>query len=144
MVIRQATEADFEAIFLLIKEFSIFQKTPEKVTTSATQMLADKDVFNCFVVINDDAEIVGYACYFFAYYSWSGKAINLDDLYIRESYRNLGIGERLLDKIIETGKQNKCVKVRWQVSKWNTNAINFYIKKGAVINDVEINCDLLL
>ena len=32
--IRKATEKDFESIFRLIKEFSIFIKTPEKVSVT--------------------------------------------------------------------------------------------------------------
>jgi len=49
-----------------------------------------------------------------------------------------------MDEVFELAKQEGCKKVRWQVSKWNKNAIEFYKKKGAVIDDVEINCDLIL
>ena len=79
-----------------------------------------------------------------AYYSWTGKTIYLDDLYVLENYRGRGIGNALLDKVIETAKTENCKKVRWQVSNWNGKAIEFYKKRGAIIDDVEINCDLLL
>jgi hypothetical protein len=39
---------------------------------------------------------------------------------------------------------SQCKKMRWQVSKWNSDAITFYKSIGAVIDDVEINCDLYL
>ena len=141
--IRQAIPGDFDQVYLLIKEFATFIKTPEKVTTTPSQMVEDKNHFNCFVALDKD-KIVGFATYFICYYSWTGKAMYLDDLYVLENYRGLGIGNKLLDKVIETAKNEDCKKVRWQVSKWNHKAIAFYKSKGAVIDDVEINCDLKL
>lgn len=143
MEIRKATTNDFGQIFSLIKEFAIFIKTPDKVLTSASQMVNDADCFHCYVAI-DKEKIVGFSTYFFAYYSWTGKTVYLDDLYVTEAYRGLGLGNKLLDKIIETAKANNCKKVKWQVSNWNVKAIEFYKSRGATIDEVEINCDLYL
>ena len=142
--IRKADEQDFPAILSLIKEFSIFQKTPEKVSISLDQMLLEKNYFQSFVAETEDGKIVGFASFFFAYYSWSGKALYLDDLYVQVSHRKQGIGKKLLDSVIEHAKKEKCKKLRWQVSNWNANAISFYRKMGAEIDDIEINCDLCL
>jgi GNAT superfamily N-acetyltransferase len=141
--IRKGESKDFVQVFALIKEFAIFITTPEKVLTSAEQMEADKDFFQCYVALDGD-KVIGFATYFFAYYSWSGKAIYLDDLYVKESYRRLGIGTKFFDTILETGKKANCKKLKWQVSNWNNKAIEFYKKRGADIDDVEINCDLSL
>ena len=142
--VRIGNDRDFEGIFLLIREFSIFQKTPEKLTISLEQMLAEKDLFQCFVAETMDAEIVGFASFFFAYYSWSGKALYLDDLYVKENFRGQKIGGTLLNAVIDYAKKENCKKLRWQVSGWNTNGIDFYKKIGAVIDGTEINCDLQL
>jgi diamine N-acetyltransferase len=107
-------------------------------------MIANGNLFQCFIAETGDSKIVGFASFFFAYYSWSGKAIYLDDLYITNAYRKQGIGKMLLQQIIELAKNSSCKKVRWQVSKWNTNAIEFYQKMNAAIDETEINCDLLL
>jgi len=141
--IRKAVPADFEQLFALISEFAEFIQTPEKLLTSPTQMREDQDHFRCFIAL-DHEKIVGFATWFMAYYSWSGKAIYLDDLYVMEKYRGHGIGNLLLDKVVETAKAEQCKKVRWQVSRWNDKAIEFYKKRGAIIDDVEINCDLVL
>src|SRR5205814_41898 len=117
---------------------------PEKVMITLEQMKENKDFFLCFVAEIETNAIVGFASFSFAYYSWSGKAIYLDDLYVTESYRTQNIGTKLLDTVIEFAKKEQCKKVRWQVSKWNANAIGFYKKMGADIDDVEINCDLYL
>jgi diamine N-acetyltransferase len=141
VTIRKANEEDFRAILSLIKEFAVFQRTPEKVTITLGQMIKEKNLFQCLVAATDDNEIIGFATFFFAYYSWTGKALYLDDLFVRESFRKQSIGRKLLNSIIHLAKDAQCKKVRWQVSNWNVNAINFYKKLGATIDDVEINCD---
>lgn len=143
IVIRKAIATDFEEIHSLILEFAEFINTPEKVFTTASQMIKDKDYFNCLIAL-DKNKIVGFATYFNAYYSWTGRAIYLDDLYVLEHYRGHGIGNRLLDEVIEIAKREKCKKVKWQVSNWNEKAIAFYKMRGATIDTVEINCDLPL
>lgn len=141
--ITAATENDFPGILSLIQEFATFQKTPEKVTINLQQMMEGKGLFNAFVAKQDGA-IVGFASYFPTWYSWSGRALYLDDLYVQDAYRKKGIGKALLDAVIDKARMENCIKVRWQVSNWNTNAIGFYKKMGADIDEVEINCDLHL
>lgn len=141
--IRKAEAADLPAIFSLIKEFAIFQKTPEKVSITVEQMQAEQDLFQCFVALAN-GEIVGFASFFLAYYSWSGKALYLDDLYVQQPFRQQKVGSRLLEAVVASAKSEHCKKVRWMVSKWNGNAIGFYQKMGAVIDDMDIICDLAL
>lgn len=143
IIIRPANSNDFIQVYNLIKEFAVFQKTPEKVKITPEQMINDKEYFKCMVATNQEI-IVGFASYFFSYYSWTGKAIYLDDLYVQEKYRKFGLGSRLFDEIMEIGKAENCSKMKWQVSKWNDKAQIFYKNKGANINEVEINCDLNL
>ncbi len=142
--IRKANPKDFPSILSLNKEFSIFQKTPEKVSITLEQMKNDANLFQCFVAENDAHEIIGFASFYFAYYSWVGKGLYLDDLYVKENYRKHKIGSRLLNTVIDFAKKEKCKKLRWLVSKWNTEAIEFYNKMGATIEETEITCDLKL
>ena len=144
ITIRPANEMDFPEIFSLITEFSIFQGTPEKVSITVEQMQENKELFNCLVAETKDKHIVGFASFFFAYYSWSGKALYLDDLYVKETFRNQAIGKMLFDAVLVYAKNNHCNKMRWLVSKWNTNAIGFYKSIGANIDETELTCDLTL
>ncbi|MBK9727030.1 MAG: GNAT family N-acetyltransferase [Saprospiraceae bacterium] len=139
--VRKAKTSDFDEIHSLIKEFAAFIKTPERVLITPEQMLKDKDFFNCLIAL-DDRVIIGFATYFIAYYSWSGKAIYLDDLYVVPTFRGLGIGSKLFEHAIETAKAANCNKLKWQVSYWNNKAIAFYENLGATIDTVEINCEL--
>lgn len=141
--IRKAEPTDFEQVYSLIREFAEFIKTPDQLHNSPAQMLEDQQYFNCLIAV-DGEKLVGFATYFFAYYSWTGRSIYLDDLYVTQKYRGAGIGSKLFDEVIELGKQNNCRKMRWQVSNWNAKAIEFYRSRGAAINNVEINCSLEL
>jgi len=141
--IRRAIPADFVEIHKLIKDFSVFIKLPHKVTITPEQMVKDEKHFKCLIAVYDDS-IIGFATYFFTYASWSGRAIYLDDLYVSKKYRSQGIGSKLFDKVMEIGKTENCYTMKWQVSKWNDKAQEFYKSKGAIIDDTEINCDLIL
>jgi len=140
--IRPATEQDFKAILGLIKELALFEKAPENVTNTVAQMKSEQDYFQAYVAEKDDGEIIGFALFYFVYYTWVGKSLYLDDLYVKEVYRGHKIGSKLLDKVIEIGKQNNCKRIRWQVLNWNKPAIDFYKKLGANLDDEWLNCDL--
>ncbi len=139
--IRKATEADFPAILEMIKELAKFEKAPEKVTNTAEQMNTEKDFFKCFIAENQDKQIMGFALYFFAYYTWVGKSLYLDDIYVKEELRGKGVGTMLLKKIFEVAKKEKCKRIRWQVLNWNTPAIELYEKIGANVDNEWLNCD---
>jgi GNAT superfamily N-acetyltransferase len=138
--IRTSTEQDFPAILSLIKELAAFEKAPEKVTNSVELMKKEQDYFRCFVAETESGEIVGIALYFFAYYTWVGKSLYLDDIYVKQSFRKHKIGTALLGKIFETAMAEDCKRVRWQVLNWNKAAIQMYTKCGAEIDDEWLNC----
>lgn len=142
--IRSAEEADFIQILDLFKEFAAFEKQPDKVTNSVDRMIKERDHLNCFVAKTNDKRIIGYATYFFTYYTWIGKCLYMDDLYVKTEFRTKGIGKRLMNSVIEFAKSSGCHKLRWQVARWNEPAIEFYKSLGATIDDIERNCDLIL
>lgn len=142
--IERITETDFERLICLFQEFALFEKMPHKMTNTVEQMKKEKNYFDGLVIKDDTNNILGYATFFFAYYTWTGKSLYMDDLYIRPKYRGKGFGSKLINEIISLARINKCYKVRWQVSNWNKSAIQFYKKIGAQIDNIENNCDLLL
>ena len=142
--IRPIQESDFEKLAVLFLEFATFEKLPERMVNSVEKMKMEKDFFHGFVACSQDDSIVGYATYFFAYYTWTGKSLYMDDLYVRQEYRGQGLGTRLINKVIDCAKENKCNGMRWQVSDWNEPAIAFYKSIGAEINPIERNCDLVI
>ncbi len=140
VIIRKATEADFPEILALIKELALFEKAPDKVTNTVEQMQQEKDLFGCFLAVSDNNDILGMALYFFAYYTWVGKSLYLDDIYIKEPYRKQKIGTALLNKVFDVAREENCKRVRWQVLDWNQPAIEMYRKAGAEVDDEWLNC----
>ena len=143
VTIRKIEESDYLVLISLFKEFALFEKLPEKMTNSVEQMLREKEYLKGFVAVNDADEIVGYATYFFGYYTWIGKSLYMDDLYVRPDFRGAGVGAKLISEVIAFAKAENCKKLRWQVSEWNQPAIDFYKSLGANVDAVESNCDLV-
>jgi GNAT superfamily N-acetyltransferase len=141
IIVRNIRESDFEQLLQLFQEFAAFEQLPDRMTNSVEKMKEEKDFIHGFVAETADRKIIGYVSYFFCYYTWTGKSLYLDDLYIQPAYRGRGIGTDLIHGVIAKAKAGGCHKVRWQVSGWNQPAIDFYRKIGAEINDVEQNCD---
>jgi GNAT superfamily N-acetyltransferase len=140
--IRNSTPQDFPSILSLVKELATYQGTPEKVLNTVEQMQAEQQYFRCLVAEDDNKEIIGIASYFFAYYTWVGKSLYLDDLYVKQSRRGQKAGTALLNAIIQIAKQEDCKRLRWLVSDWNKPALEFYEKIGAEIDHEPCTCDI--
>ena len=142
ITIRKANREDYPVILDLIKELALFERAPEKVINTVERMNEEDQYFEALVAEKDDGEIAGMALYFFAYYTWVGKSLYLDDLIVKEKYRGNKIGTKLLEEIMDIAKKTKCKRVRWQVLDWNTPAIDFYRAYGADLDGEWINCDV--
>ena len=142
ITIRKTEPKDYPAVLELIKELALFERAPEKVTNTVGLMQTEDQYFQSIVAETNDGEIAGMAIYFFAYYTWVGKSLYLDDIVVKEKYRGNKIGTKLLDRVIEFGKENNCKRIRWQVLDWNADAIEFYKKYGAKLDGEWINCDM--
>src|SRR5690606_38406988 len=128
-------------IFGLIQELAHFVGEPDRVLNSPAQMRRERDSFHAFVATAESGEIIGHAVYYYAYSTWVGKSLYLDDLYVQPACRRQQIGKRLLKALFEKAQVEGCHRVRWQVLKWNENAIAFYTKCGGHLDDGFYNCD---
>lgn len=140
--IRTYTQADIPQIIALIKELAEFENAADQMKNTAELMEQEADYFHCLVAENEANEIIGMALYYYCYYTWVGKSLYLDDLIVTAVHRGKGIGTMLLEKVIDTGKQANCKRIRWQVLDWNENAIALYEKMGAKIDKGWYNCDI--
>ncbi len=138
--IREATEEDFPAVLSLIRELAEYEKASGQVTNSVEQMKREKDYFMCYVAENDKKEIIGMALFYFVYYTWVGKSLYLDDIYVRKDFRKNRVGSTLMRKVFEVAEAENCKRIRWQVLDWNEPAIEMYKSIGAVIEDEWLNC----
>lgn len=139
--IRLAEERDYPEIIEMIKSLAKFENAEDKVINCVQDMKNEKEFFGCFLAISEDNRIMGMALYFYSYFTWVGKSLYLDDLYVKPEYRGNGIGSSLIKEIFKLSKREKCKRLRWQVLNWNERAISLYQKFGATIDNEWSNCD---
>ncbi|MDZ7876876.1 MAG: GNAT family N-acetyltransferase [Saprospiraceae bacterium] len=138
--IRPATIADMPAVHALVRELAVYENAPEQHT--ATIEAYEKDfyegIFEVQLAIDTDLtegaeQIVGMIFYHFAYSTWRGRMMYLEDFVVTESYRQCGVGQLLFDRFLSISAEKGCVMTKWQVLDWNTPAVKFYEKNKATI-----------
>jgi GNAT superfamily N-acetyltransferase len=76
--------------------------------------------------------MVGFALYFFGYSTWEGRPVlYLEDLFVKQEQRGLGLGRRLMRALATRAKEAHCTRFEWRVLDWNAPAIRFYESLGA-------------
>ncbi|XP_068600072.1 thialysine N-epsilon-acetyltransferase-like [Brachionichthys hirsutus] len=141
--IRAATKEDCKEIHRMIMELAIYEKMLDQVTISHEDLERDgfgqNPFFECLVAevpeehkSKEGRTAVGYALYAWAYSTWNGRSIDLEDLYVMQEFRGKGIGKGLLRKVAEEGKKKQCQRMQFTVLDWNKSAREFYAAKGAV------------
>lgn len=135
-IIRKAKKEDMSEVYRLIKELAIFEKEPDAVEVTISDLENDgygeNPQFGCFVG-EIDGKIEGIALFYNRYSTWKGRALHLEDLIVREDKRGLGMGTALLDEVVKYAQQTGIKRVNWEVLDWNEPAITFYEKKGAKV-----------
>lgn len=143
--IRPGKKEDLPAVLRLIKELAVYEKMPEEVLNTVSDMERDgfgENPIYGLIVAEKDGELIGYSIYYYRYSTWKGKRLYLEDILVTESERGSGVGKLLFDETIAVGKLEKCTGMMWQVLDWNEPAINFYKKYGADFDNTWVNCSI--
>ena len=136
MNIRKGTIKDMSAVLDLIKELATFEKEPNAVVVTVSDLERDgfgeSPLFYTFIA-EENNEIVGMALYYYRYSTWKGRTIHLEDLIVKEKMRGSGLGFELYSAVIAQGKNDGVRRIEWNVLDWNIPAIEFYEKSGAKV-----------
>jgi len=134
LVIRTATTKDSVLILSFIKKLATYEKLLHKV--SATKTKISKSIF-----INKEAEVliavynkkpVGFALFNKTYSTFLGQAnMHLEDIYVNEDMRNLGIGKEMFKVLARIAISRKYQRFEWNCLNWNKPSLLFYKKLGA-------------
>lgn len=141
MIIRPAQRGDEGAIMDLIHGLAAYEKAPQEVVNTATELgthLFDEKVCDALVA-EADGKVVGFALFYTNYSTWKGKCLYLEDLFILPENREHGIGSKLFDEVVNIAKKRGVRRMDWQVLDWNEPAIKFYQKKKAHLDPEWIN-----
>jgi GNAT superfamily N-acetyltransferase len=139
---RLATKQDMPSVLGLINELAIFEKEPEAVEVTLSDLENDgfgsHPKFTCFVLEVENT-IEGIALVYKRYSTWKGEVLHLEDLIVSEKCRGKGLGTKLLDVVVAYGKEIGVRRISWEVLDWNEPAIKFYESKGAnVMRDWDV------
>ena len=133
-MIREARPEDAAAMLSLIKELAVYENEPDAVlideNTLVREGFSERPLFKCFVA-EAEGNVVGMALVYFRFSTWAGKGLYLEDLIVKEEFRGLGLGKKLLDQVIRYGHQQDVGRIDWVVLDWNESAIEFYKGVGA-------------
>jgi GNAT superfamily N-acetyltransferase len=77
-----------------------------------------------------DGEAVGFALYFHNYSTWEGRpGIYLEDLFVEERARGLGLGRALIAALAAIARKRGCPRIDLSVLHWNPTR-EFYHRIG--------------
>ncbi len=134
--IRAAVEEDVPLILRFIKKLAHYERlSHEMIATEETlrkNLFGEKRVTEIILAEYQQAA-VGFALFFHNVSTFLARqGIYIEDLYVNESYRGHGFGRAMFDHIVRLAKERGCGRIEWSVLDWNTPAIRFYEKLGAV------------
>lgn len=138
--IRMGLESDLPNILDLIRAKAVFDGCLDSLR--ADEQALRLALFSAFpkakVLVSEvNGKVVGLATYYDIYSSFLAKpGIWLDDIFVYEEYRGLGIGKALMDGICCIAHGAGCARVDWIVARDNDNARAFYTKIGAEISEL--------
>jgi GNAT superfamily N-acetyltransferase len=146
IVVRQARAEDLEAVYGLIHELAVYEKEPGEPSNPFDVFFAQgtgSDPWYRVLVAEHQNEIIGMALYFRAYSTWKGAMYYMDDIVVKEAYRQHGIGSQLMNKLVDEAMAEGINLIKWQVLDWNEPAIRFYKKYNVQMDGGEwLNCRL--
>ena len=133
--IRDAVQADLPKILQFIKDLAEYEKAPNEVVLSISDL--ERSLFGtnpqvyCLIAELEN-EVTGFAVWHLNYSTWLGKhGIYLEDLYVDPKYRGQGHGKALLRKLAQICVERGYKRLQWWVLDWNQSAIDFYKSIGA-------------
>jgi GNAT superfamily N-acetyltransferase len=131
---RTATIDDVPLLMKLIRELAEYERESQSVLITEETLAKDgfgpEPKFRA-IIAEQSGHVAGYALFFEAYSTWTGRGLFLEDLFVREPFRGHGVGRALLGEVARIARREGSDTIRLDVLDWNESAIKFYKSLGA-------------
>ena len=133
--LRPATPEDVPVVLDFIRQLAAYEQLSHHVVATEAALHAHlfgpRPVAEVVLAERDD-EPAGFALFFPNFSTFLGRpGLYLEDLYVREDMRGLGIGRQLLQHLAGIALARGWGRMDWCVLDWNAPAIGFYRGLGA-------------
>lgn len=140
-VVRRARPDDMDALVGLCGEHARYERAPcepagypseGKPDALARALFSQPARLHAWVA-RWHGELVGYATASPEFSTWQVREyLHMDCLFVREGRRGSGIGAALLGAVVDFARHQGFIEIQWQTPDWNTDAMRFYRRAGAV------------
>jgi GNAT superfamily N-acetyltransferase len=134
ITIREADSRDVPAMAALLGELftieSDFKPNAEKQARALRLILSRPELGRLFV-LGDRDRVVGMAnALFTVSTAEGGPVVLLEDVIVVKDYRGRGLGERLVEHVLDWARREGCLRVTLLVDQANTRVFPFYERLG--------------
>jgi GNAT superfamily N-acetyltransferase len=136
LTIRIATAEDCATILGFIRGLAEYERLSHEVTADEAQLRAT--LFGArpaaeVLLAELGGAPVGFALFFQSYSTFLAKpGLYLEDLFVQPAARGKGCGLALMSALARIAVERGYGRFEWSVLDWNTPALEFYARLGAV------------
>ena len=132
-ILRFATADDAGLLLQLIRELAAYERAPDAVVATEDDLrkhgFGPERRFEALLASIDEKP-AGFALFFPDFSTWRGRpGLYLEDLYVRDWARRLGVGRRLIARLAAIAIERDWPALRLMVLDWNP-ARGFYRRLG--------------
>jgi ribosomal protein S18 acetylase RimI-like enzyme len=131
-IVKIGMEYKTEIQKLVLEFYGIDSKNPiAKMLNGCISELLNYPKYGSVFLIKQSNVIVGYIILSFGYtIEFGGRDAFVDEFYIKEEFRNKGIGGSALDYIVKYAKTTGLKALHLEVKEKHNNAVRLYERKG--------------
>lgn len=127
--IQSLKEENLDTLIDLIKEFSLHENMQNEIKCDKKKLyhsIFETKIAKAFLLKENDKNI-GYMIYFYTFSSFLGSnGIHLEDIYLKEKYRNKGYGKQVFNFLAEICQKENLQRIEWFCLNNNKKGIKFY------------------
>lgn len=133
--IEEAAEKDIPLLVTFIKDLAEYEVLLDQLRVTEDRLhsaLFGKNRYAHGIIAYIDDLPAAFAVYFFSFSTFEGlPSLYVEDIFVRPSYRQLGIGRRIFTFLSNKALEANCSRIELSVLNWNQQAMQFYKRLGA-------------